>query len=165
MARRSRWAARAAASWKTWAAGAIAIAAVATATQQAAARPGGSCGGGKGARLEHLERDVARLGLPQEQLASVYQVIDQARVQRRAFDGELTAAQERMRALLAEDAPSVDAVTAQADSIGALQTESRKVELRALVQVRNLLGAEQWKQLESKRGHRFHDGPKPDAAL
>ena len=60
----------------------------------------------------------------------------------------------------------VEAVTAQADSLGALQTEARKVELRALVQVRNLLSAEQWQELEAKkRGHRFHDGPKPEAAL
>jgi Spy/CpxP family protein refolding chaperone len=153
-------------SWKTWAAGAIAIAAVATATQQATARPGGAHGGGKGARLEHLERDVARLGLPQDQLANVYQVIDQARVQRRGFDGELHVAHERMRELLDQDAPSVEAVTSQADSIGALQTEARKVELRALVQVRNLLTAEQWQQLESKqRGHRFHDRPKPESTL
>jgi Spy/CpxP family protein refolding chaperone len=153
-------------SWKTWAAGAIAIAAVAIATQQATARPGGTCGGGKGAKLEHLERDVARLGLEQDQLANVYEVIDQARVQRRAFDGELHAAHERMRALLDQDAPSVEAVTTQADSIGALQTEARKVELRALVQVRNLLTAEQWQQLESeKRGHRFHDRAKPESTL
>lgn len=152
-------------SWKTWAAGAIAIAAVATAGQQAAARPGGTCGGSKGAKLEHLERDVSRLGLPQQQLESVYQVIDQARVQRRAFDGELHAANERMRMLLEQDAPSVEAVTAQADSIGALQTEARKVDLRALVQVRNLVGTEQWRQLESKRGHRGRGGSKPEAAL
>ena len=153
-------------SWKTLAAGAIAIAAVATATQQATARAGGTCGGGKGAKLEHLERDVARLGLPQDQLANVYEVIDQARVQRRAFDGELHVAHERMRALLDQDAPSVEAVTTQADSIGALQTEARKVELRALVQVRNLLTAEQWQQLESeKRGHRFHDRAKPESTL
>lgn len=165
MIRRDRWMGWAG-TWKTWAAGAIAIAAVATATQQATARPGGTCGGGKGAKLEHLERDVARLGLEQDQLANVYEVIDQARVQRRAFDGELHAAHERMRALLDQDAPSVEAVTTQADSIGALQTEARKVELRALVQVRNLLTAEQWQQLESeKRGHRFHDRAKPESTL
>jgi Spy/CpxP family protein refolding chaperone len=164
MTRWNRWNARSG-NWKIWAAGAIAIAAVATAGQQADARPGGSCGGGKGAKLEHLERGVSRLGLPQQQLESVYQVIDQARVQRRAFDGELNAANERMRTLLEQDAPSVEAVTAQADSIGVLQTEARKVELRALVQVRNLLSPEQWQQLESKRGHRDRGGPKPEAAL
>lgn len=157
--------------WSRWtrsgrigAAAVVAIAAVATAGQQASARPGAKCAGGGGARLEHLERDLARLGLPQERLGAVYQVIDEARSQRRAFDGELYAAHERMRALLDEDEPSLDAVTAQADSIGALQTEARKVELRALVQVRSLLGAEQWQQLEAKRGHRLPDEPGPGAA-
>jgi Spy/CpxP family protein refolding chaperone len=161
MAGWNRWAG----SWKTWAAAAVAIAAVATANQHAMARPGGKCDGGKGAKLERLERDVARIGLPQEALASVYQAIDEARVQRRAFDGQLHDAHERMRALLAQDAPSIEDVTAQADSIGALQTEARKAELRALVQVRNLLSAEQWQQLDSRRGHGPRDDSQRDAAL
>lgn len=151
--------------WKSWAVAAIAIVAVTTAGQQATARPGETCRGDKGAKLERLEREVASLGLPQDDLASVYQVIDQARVQRRAFDGELHAAHERMRALLDQDTPSVEDVTAQADSIGALQTEARKVELRALIEVRNQVGAERWQQLEAKRGHRFHGDPKPKAEL
>lgn len=138
--------------WKT-AAAAIALAATMGIGAGASARPhGGSCGG-KGFGLERLERDIASLGLEQAKLDAAYQAIDQARAQRRSLDGEIRAAHERMRELLEQDAPAVDAVTAQAEKLGALQTEARKAELRALVQVRSLLTPEQWKQIEP-RGHR-----------
>jgi Spy/CpxP family protein refolding chaperone len=140
--------------WKTGLAAAIALGAVFTLTERASARPGGGMCGGHRSMLERLERDVASLGLAQDQLASVYQVIDEARTKRRGFDGEIRAAHERMHDLLEQDAPSVDAVTAQADSIGALHTEARKVELRAVVQVRGMLSEEQREQLDA-RAERF----------
>jgi len=128
------------------------------------ARPHGGMCGGKGFALERLERGVATLELEQEKLDAVYQVIDQARGQRRGLDAEIRTAHERMRELLEQDAPSVDAVTAQADSIGELTTAARKVELRALVQVRTLLTPEQWQQLEKMRGERHHGGEREPAS-
>jgi Spy/CpxP family protein refolding chaperone len=131
-------------------AAAIAIAATFALADGAAARPGGGMCGGHGSMLERLERNVADLGLEQDRLTTVYQVIDDARARRRAFDGEIRGAHDRMRELLDQESPSVDAVTAQADAIGALHTEARKVELRALVQVRGMLTAEQREKLDAR---------------
>ncbi|RIK90540.1 MAG: hypothetical protein DCC71_25495 [Proteobacteria bacterium] len=125
----------------------------------AAARPhGGQCGGKGGPiALERIERGVAKLDLPKDQADAVYAVLDRARAQRRGFDGQMADAHQRMRELLEQDAPSVDAVTAQAETIGALTTELRKIELRALVEVRNLVGPEKWKQLDERKA-RFGRG-------
>jgi Spy/CpxP family protein refolding chaperone len=136
----------------------LAATAVAFGSLRATARPhgGGMCGA-RGAMLEKLERNVAGLGLAQKELDAVYQVIDQARREKRPLDAEVRAAHEHMRELLDQDQPSVDAVTAQADTIGSLTTQARKIELRAVVQVRNLLTPEQRKQLDGMHG-RFARG-------
>jgi Spy/CpxP family protein refolding chaperone len=127
----------------------VAATAVTFGSLRATARPNGGKGmcGGHGARLEKLERDVAGLGLAQKDLDAVYQIIDTARREKRPIDAEIRTAHERMRELLDQDQPNVDSVTAQADAIGALTTQARKIELRAVVQVRNLLTPEQRKQL------------------
>jgi Spy/CpxP family protein refolding chaperone len=68
-------------------------------------------------------------------------------------------AHEALRALLEQDQPDADAAMAQADNLGALETERRKADLKALLQVRALLGPECWAELSSAlhppRG-RFH---------
>jgi Spy/CpxP family protein refolding chaperone len=121
------------------------------ASSAAWAKPhGGACGGRGAHKLEKLERDVAKLGLEQAQLDAAYQVIDEARKERRGLDAQIRAAHDRMRELLDQDAPDVDTVTAQADTIGALMTQARKIELRAAVQVRSMLTPEQRKQLAEK---------------
>ena len=127
----------------------IAAAAMAFGSRHATARPhgGGMCGA-HGAMLEKLERDVAGLGLEQKELDAAYQLIDQARRDKRPLDGEVRTAHEQMRTLLEQDQPNVDAVTSQAEKIGSLTTQARKIELRTVVQVRNLLTPEQRKQLD-----------------
>jgi Spy/CpxP family protein refolding chaperone len=57
---------------------------------------------------------------------------------------------ERMRTLLEADKPDVNAVLAQADSVGALKTEARKAQLRNLLAIRALLTAEQWTDLKRR---------------
>jgi Spy/CpxP family protein refolding chaperone len=56
------------------------------------------------------------------------------------------------------DKPDLDAILAQADSLGALKTEARKAQLRTLVGIRGLLTPEQWTELkgrmESEKSHR-----------
>jgi Spy/CpxP family protein refolding chaperone len=141
-------------NWKTGLGAVIALATTFALADRATARPGGGMCGGHGSMLEHLERKISDLGLEQEHLTSVYQVIDDARVKRRAFDGEIRTAHERLRELLEQEAPSVDDVTAQADAIGTLHTEARKVELRAVVQVRGMLNDEQREKLDA-RSKRF----------
>ena len=137
----------------------IASAAVALGTASAWARPhgGGMCKSGRGATLEKLEHKVAGLGLAQKELDAVYAVIDQARREKRPLDAEIRAAHDRMRELLEQEQPNVETVTAQADSIGALTTQARKIELRATVQVRSMLTPEQRKQLGGMHG-RFARG-------
>lgn len=144
---------------------ALAIGTLLVATSAQAKPQGGHCGGGRGAKLEKLERDVAGLGLAQAELDAAYQVIDQARKERRGLDGQIRAAHERMRELLDQDSPDVDTVTAQADTIGSLMTQSRKIELRAAVQVRSMLTPEQRKQLAEKHDRFARRGGEPRPEL
>ncbi|CAG0948404.1 hypothetical protein MYXO_00022 [Myxococcaceae bacterium] len=146
--------------WKTKAAIA-GVTALGIATAGAAlAKPGGGCGGG-GHALEHLERRVAGAGLPAATVQAIYARLDLARNERRALDASLEAAHERMRELLDADEASVDSVLAQADTIGALETEARKIGLRAMVDVRGLVTPEQWESLGRPR--RGDGGPPPEA--
>ena len=138
-------------SWSGRAAlAALVVAAMVSAGGVAAAPPGGGCGGG-GPSLEHLEHGVARAGLPPETAQAVYQRIDQARAEQRSIEASLAAAHEQMRTLLDQDAPSADAVLAQADAIGALETQMHKLGLRTMLQVRALVTPEQWDSLMPKR--------------
>jgi Spy/CpxP family protein refolding chaperone len=131
---------------------------------RASARPheggGGMCGP-HGAMLDRLERGVGTLGLQQKDLDAIYQLIDNARRERRPLDAQLRTAHQQMRTLLDSDSPSVDAVTAQADTIGSLSTQLRKIDLRTAVQVRSMLTPDQRKQLGGSGMHgRFaHGGP------
>jgi Spy/CpxP family protein refolding chaperone len=160
-------------TWTTWTArgalAALALGAVgAVAAHQAAARPpGGGCHGhgGEAFGLERLEHRIGSLGLADETKQAVYQAIDQARVERRALDEKIRAAHERMRELLEQDRPEAEPVLAQADSIGALVTDARKAELRAMVAIRGLLTPEQWKALHERRHRRGEHGSRggPDA--
>lgn len=138
---------------------ALAMAGTLGATAAVAAPPGGGCGGGGGTKLGRLERGVARAGLPPEIAQAVYQRIDQARTEQRSLEASLATAHEQMRTLLDQDAPSSDAVLAQADAVGALETQMNKLGLRTMLEVRALLTAEQWEALAPKRR-----GPPPDEA-
>jgi Spy/CpxP family protein refolding chaperone len=70
-----------------------------------------------------------------------------------------------MRNALDADSPVTDTVLAQADSIGALETQAKKIELQAVIEVRKLLTPEQWRQLRAQRergpGCRHDDDEKP----
>lgn len=108
-------------------------------------------GRGGGSPLEHLERQVAHAGLAPETTKVVYQQIDQARAERRSIEASLEAAQQQMHSLLDQDGASADVVLAQADAVGALETQLHKLELRTLLEIRGLVTPEQWKALSPKR--------------
>jgi Spy/CpxP family protein refolding chaperone len=138
---------------------------------QAWARPhmggggGGMCGGdGSGAMLDRLETGVGTLGLQQKDLDAIYQIIDNARKESRPLSSQLRTAHEQMRTLMESDTPNVDAVTQQADAIGSLSTQLRKIDLRAAVQVRSMLTPDQRKQLGAMRGRFGHGGPPPSSS-
>ena len=130
---------------------------------RASARPhmggGGMCGAHGGAMLDRLESGVGTLGLQPKDLDAIYQVIDTARKERRPLDAQLRTAHQQMRTLMDADAPNVDAVTSQVDTIGSLTTQLRKIDLRAAVQVRSMLTPDQRKQLEGMRGRFGHGDP------
>lgn len=124
--------------------------------------PGGPGGPGvRGFGGPGLERAIERLELDAAKRAEVFGVIDAARPAARELRGQLRAAHEEMRALLADPSAGEDAVLARADAIGALQTELRKQELRTLLQVRALLPAEQQAQLAESLQKR-HCGGRPE---
>ncbi len=146
-------------SWKLRTALAAAVTVGLVGAGSALARgPGGDCGGGGGHVLERLERHVAGAGLPPATSQAVYQRIDQARTERRSLEASLDAARDQMRTLMQQDTANVDAVMAQADTVGALETQLRKIGLKALVEIRGMVTPEEWKALAPKRGH----GPPPE---
>ena len=103
--------------------------------------------------LERMERAVEQLDLPAETLGSVYAVLDDARASSRASRGQVREAHEQMRGLLEQLEPEIRAVMDQADKIGALETESRKLQLRAMLDIRALLSVEQWELLQRHMHH------------
>jgi Spy/CpxP family protein refolding chaperone len=120
------------------------------ATNATANRHGGRSG--HASMLGKVERGVENLELAPETRKSIDAILDQARTERRPLRDQLRAAHEQMRTALDAESPSSDTVLAQADSIGALETQAKKLELQALIEVRQLLTAEQWQQLRTQRG-------------
>jgi Spy/CpxP family protein refolding chaperone len=124
-------------------------------TGTALARPDGHGGPGCGGRgQDRLAEKIRALGLNTETQAAVDKVLEQAKTTREAQRDEMRAAREQMRSLLEQDAPAHDAVMAQADAIGALETQGRKQRLETMLSLRSLIGAEQWKQLGFGAGAR-----------
>lgn len=159
-----------AATVRTARSAAIAIATGLALVGAASARPGPGMGGPPGF---FLEKTVDKLELHAEQRTAVQAVIDQAKPAGEKLREDVKAAHESMRALLEQ--PTVDeaAVMAQADAVGAAMTESRKHDLRTMLQVRALLTPEQRSQFEQMlqergeghgRWHRRHADPDTGSA-
>ena len=144
--------------WKSLAIGtAFVVGLGATGALRAAAFGPGGCGRGHG--LWGLEHGISQLDLPADTLQTVTQTIDQARTQEKAAREQIRAAQDQMHTLLEQTPPNVDQVLAQADSIGSLETQARKIELQAMLTVRGMLSTQQWQQLQSQRWHHGEAGP------
>jgi Spy/CpxP family protein refolding chaperone len=117
------------------------------------AHPPGS-GPFRGGRFEKF---IEELGLEKKTLTEVKKILDASRATRKEMFDKLREAHEHMRALLEQEKPDESAVMAQADAIGALETESRKQQLRTMLQVQALLTPEQRaKLLEMLRTRRPH---------
>jgi Spy/CpxP family protein refolding chaperone len=137
--------------------GAVVLGLGATVALRATAFGPGGCRGGHG--LFGLERGIGQLGLPADTLQSVTQTIEQARTQEKATRDQIRTAHEQMHTLLEQTPPNLDQVLAQADSIGSLETQARKIELQAMVAVRGILSTQQWQQLQSQRWHHGQGQP------
>jgi Spy/CpxP family protein refolding chaperone len=121
---------------------------------------GGCHGHGKGAGLDRLEAKLAELELDADTRAAAARVLEQARADRAGRRDEMRDARRALHELLEREQPAVDQVMAQADAVGALQTEAHKAKLRTMLELRALVGAEQWQELKGSLHHRHgHDEP------
>jgi Spy/CpxP family protein refolding chaperone len=91
----------------------------------------------------HLERLVESIGLDEKTLTEVRKVIEASKSEHQELRRKLSEADGRMRSLLEQAEPGEAAVMAQADTIGALETEVRKQRIRTMLRVRALLTLEQ----------------------
>jgi len=141
-------------AWKRWAVvGSICLATAGLLGADALARPHGrECGHDGLGRLERLEGRIDELELDAEKKTAARQVIERARAAQEPQREQMKAAREQMHALLEQDAPELDKVLAQADAIGALATARRKEHLRMMLELRALIGTEQWKGLRPHKG-------------
>jgi len=115
---------------------------------------GGCHGHGKGDRLDRLEAKLGELELDADTRAATARVIEQARTESEARRDEMRAARRTLHELLEQETPAVEQVMAQADALGALEAEAHKSKLRTMLELRALLGAEQWQSLEGSLRHR-----------
>jgi Spy/CpxP family protein refolding chaperone len=138
---------------------AVVVAALAGAGAAVAHGPGGGCGGGP--PLDRLERNVTRAGLPPATAQAIYQRIDQARADRRVLESSLDTAHEQMRTLLDQGNANAESVMAQADTLGALETQLHKLGLRTLLDIRALVTPEQWEALKPGRRGGSADAAQP----
>jgi Spy/CpxP family protein refolding chaperone len=85
---------------------------------------------------ERLESHLRELGLDDAQLGEIRTELANAKSARVEIDARLMTAFDEMRALLDQETPDEAAVMKQADRIGAIRTEGRKLMLRTLLRVR-----------------------------
>ena len=95
---------------------------------------------GGGSRLEQVLETV---DLPDDVRVRVDGLLDASRQKRRSLKRSLRAAHDEMRALLNADAPEEAAILAQAEKIGALQTDLEKDRLSTLLRIRAQLSPDQ----------------------
>jgi Spy/CpxP family protein refolding chaperone len=108
---------------------------------------------GHGGRLDRLEAKLADLELDVDTRAAAARVLEQARSEREAQRDEMRDARRVLHELLEQETPVVEQVMAQADALGALETEAHKAKLRTMLELRAVLGAEQWQELKGSLRH------------
>lgn len=100
-----------------------------------------------GRRFEKL---IEEIHLDEKTLTEVKKILEASQAKHKELFGQLCAARKRMRTLLERENPEEAAIMAQADALGALETEARKQRLRTMLQVHALLTAEQRAKLLEK---------------
>jgi Spy/CpxP family protein refolding chaperone len=116
-------------------------------------RHGGCHGHGKGDRFERLEAKLAELELDAGTRAAAEQVLARARSESESRREATREARRALHDLLEQEQPAVDQVMEQADALGALETEAHKAKLRTLIELRALVGPEQWQELRASFRH------------
>jgi Spy/CpxP family protein refolding chaperone len=109
-----------------------------------------------------IARNAERLGLEGDALLAVQAVVQASGVRHEELLQKLESAQAAMRELLSQPVPDSDAVMAQADALGALETELHKNRLKAILDIRALLTPAQREELlkirEEERAQRGEHG-------
>jgi len=124
----------------------LAVALVSLVGAAAARAPfGGSFHGPRGGdhHERFLERYADRLGVDDETRSRIEQKFDASRKQAEPLHIALREAHHELHEMLRAEEPDRDAILDQADRIGALEVELRKLRLTTLLEVRGMLTPEQ----------------------
>jgi len=105
-------------------------------------------------RMTRLEEKIDALSLDDATRTAVHKAIDEGRVAQDDIRSQLRKARRDLRALLQQDSPKEDAVLAQSEVIGRLETDQRKQALHTMLTIQTLLTPEQRASLrEAMRPH------------
>ncbi len=106
-----------------------------------------------------LDRAAERLGLDDGTLAKVKARAYAAQKEAITAKAELKVARIELHRLLDTDAPDKEAVLAQVERVGQLETALRRLKVSALLDIRGMLTPEQRAKLKTmKRGRRDREG-------
>lgn len=101
--------------------------------------------------ITRLEQNLKGLELKPEQRQKVQAIVDASRKEREALQTQIQQAFKDLRGMLEQPSPDEPAILRQADKLGELQTQQRKLMLRTLLKVRSELTPEQRQQLADMR--------------
>ena len=105
-------------------------------------------------RMTRLEEKIDALSLDDATRTAVHKAIDEGRVAQDDIRSQLRQARRDLRALLLQDSPKEEAVLAQSEVIGRLETDQRKQALHTMLTIQTLLTPEQRTSLrEAMRPH------------
>jgi Spy/CpxP family protein refolding chaperone len=105
-------------------------------------------------RMTRLAEKIDALNLDDATRTAIHEAIDKGRSAQDDIRTQLQKARQDLRAMLRQDTPHNDQVLAQAEVVGALETEQRKQALHTWLTVRGLLTPEQRASLrEAMRPH------------
>jgi len=94
-----------------------------------------------------IEYHAERLGLSEETVAEIRELVDESRKQNRGAVEKLAQKHARLREQLHAEEPDEVAIMAQVEEIGSLMTEEKKRRMRAILAIRKLLTPEQRREL------------------
>jgi Spy/CpxP family protein refolding chaperone len=105
-------------------------------------------------RMSRLEEKIDALNLDDATRSAIHKAIDEGRVAQDDTRSQLRKAHRDLRAMLQMDNPKEDAVLAQSELIGKLETAQRKQALHTMLTIQTMLTPEQRASLrEAMRSH------------
>ncbi len=97
-------------------------------------------------------RVVEKLGLPKELVQKIQDLTFDSNGQLITLEADLKRAQLELDKLLRSSSPSDAAVMQQVDTVGRAETAMRKNRLALMLQIKRLLGPDNWQKLEAEMG-------------